>query len=157
MKRLISLTLILLFLTACATNPRKRFLYGAAIGGGTGVVGGAVLSPNSESRGVNTLVFGLVGAVAGAAFALFSRDDSEIPESANSLEQREASRDAEIYVTDTSSQKLPDFVKERLTPTVVEEYTENGPVTEDGLLHEPHKVWRIKRAPELVAKPRSKK
>ena len=65
--------------SGCASMPRKRFLIGGAIGGAGGATAGALLSPNAESRGLNALVFGLVGTVAGAVIGLLIRDDAEEP------------------------------------------------------------------------------
>ena len=46
-------------LPACASlrSPRDRMFMGAGIGGAMGAGGGAIFSPNDESRGLNALVF----------------------------------------------------------------------------------------------------
>ncbi|MBI2606304.1 MAG: hypothetical protein HYW49_09520 [Deltaproteobacteria bacterium] len=43
------------------------------IGGAAGATGGAILSPDNESRGMNMLVFGLTGALIGSALKAISR------------------------------------------------------------------------------------
>lgn len=148
MKILTALTL-LLFLTSCASTPRKRFLYGTGIGLGVGALGGAAFSPNQESKGVNALVFGLFGAVAGGVAGLFLKDDSELPAASGSLEERELGK--EFLVPQGGN--LPSFVRERLEPVVIEEHVERDSISEDGSLREPHRVWRIKRQAELSPKP----
>lgn len=140
--------------SSCATAPRKRFLIGAGVGGATGTVGGALFSPNSESRGLNALVFGLVGAIVGGVTGLLIHDDAEIPEP-KKLEKNAAQpelSDREFQVA-PAAKELPAFVRERLKPVIVEELHEPDTVSEDGSLHEPHKVYRIKRQAELIANP----
>lgn len=156
MRRLILVCLLVSFLTACATSPRKRFLYGAGIGAGAGALGGAALSPNSESRGMNALVFGLTGAVVGGITALFLHDDSELPKSDDSLKARDLEGGSLEFVVPAQVNDLPAYVKDRLQPVVIEEYVEQDSVAEDGSLREPHRVWRIKRPVELSPKPLAK-
>lgn len=158
MKKLPRIILILLLsasvISGCASAPRKRFMIGAAIGGAGGAAGGALLSPNSESRGLNTLVFGLVGLIVGGLAGLLIHDDGEIPEAKKpdqNARQVEAST-REFSVT-PPVQELPPFVRERLKSIVVEELKEPDSISEDGSLHEPHKVYRIKRQAELIANP----
>jgi gas vesicle protein len=143
---------MILTLTACATPPRKRFLYGAGIGAGLGALGGAAFSPNPESKGMNALVFGLTGAVLGGVVSLFAHDDSEVPKAKDTLQERELGQE---FVVRPDAGKLPSYVKDRLQPLVIEEYVEKDSINEDGGLSEPHKVWRIKRPAELVGKPAS--
>jgi hypothetical protein len=129
----------------------------------TGSVSGAVLSPNSESRGLNALVFGLVGAVSGGVLGLLLHDDAEIPDAKKTevLDQKvkESSRNFKINSTQSieSGATLPAFVKERLKAVVVEELSEPDFISEDGSLHEPHKIYRIKHQAELIAKPVTEK
>lgn len=155
-KNILIILLSLTLFTSCAIAPRKRFLIGAAIGGTGGAVSGAVLSPNAESRTLNALVFGLVGTLLGGLTALLIHDDSEVPESkassqnASNANAKNSGREFDVV---PSTQELPPFVKERLKTIVVEELEEPDSVTEDGSLHEPHKVYRIKRQAELIAKP----
>ena len=49
--------------------------------------------------------------------------------------------------------QIPDFVKARIQPVIVEEYMEAATIGEDGTLREPHKVYRIKRPAEFSATP----
>ncbi len=153
MKYLIVAILIFSF-SGCATNPRKRALYGAGIGAGIGAFGGAVLSPNDESKGVNALVFGLTGAVLGGIVGLFLHDDAELPKAGDTLEERELGQE---FVVPQETGALPAYVKDRLQPLVIEEYVEKDSVGDDGGLREPHRVWRIKRPAELAPKPVAKK
>jgi len=154
--RIIYLSLILIFLCGCST-PRGRFLLGATTGGLC--VGGAAvaLSPNQESRGMNALVFGLVGALSGGALALLLSDDAKIPKSESSLQSKEALHtsglNANLYLA-PSGKDLPKFVKDRLQPALIEEATEPDTLSEDGTLHEPHKVYRIQRPAELYSLPK---
>ena len=50
-------------------------------------------------------------------------------------------------------QDLPAFVRDRLQPAIVEEFTESDSLTEDGALRAPHKIYRIKRPAELFTRP----
>src|SRR5690242_15387162 len=86
--REIALVCILTVFTGCAT-PRGRFLLGAGIGaltlGGTATV----LSPDHQSRGMNALVFSLVGALVGGLVGLYAKDDGEVPKSESSIKAKE--------------------------------------------------------------------
>ena len=144
--------LILLMASSCSTAPRNRFFFGAGIGTGVGAIGGAALSPNDESRGLNAILFGLTGAIVGGVIGLFSKDDAEIPKTETELQKQEEALDTKEFVV-PSNQELPAFVKERIQSAIVEEYVEEGSIGDDGTLREPHKVWRIKRPTELVNKP----
>ncbi len=150
--RLLTLLTLAIVLTSCSTVPRKRFLIGAGIGGAGGAVGGAVLSPNDESRGLNSLIFGLVGAIAGGVIGLLIHDDSEIPEAKPSAAKLPSGGPKEFQV-EATDQTLPEFVKNRLQKITVEELPQPDTVSEDGTLHEPHKIYRIKRQAELFAQP----
>jgi hypothetical protein len=148
-----TIALLIALTTGCATSPRKRMFIGAGAGAGMGAVGGAILSPNSESRGLNTLIFGVIGALAGGLGALLMSQEDEIPEGKKPVPSlTEESAAGNEFIT-RPNQELPAFVKQRLIPVVVEELTENDTVGEDGTLHEPHKVYRIKRQAELIARP----
>lgn len=144
-------------LTGCATlNGRNRILAGIGMGAAAGAGGGALFSPNGESRNLNTLVFGLSGALAGGVI-------SYLTDSSSSLEKRSTDLKArELGVTQVGKDflvipeaSLPEFVRKRMQPVVVEEFIERDHVTEEGTLHEPHKAYRIKRPAELFAGPTS--
>ena len=146
--------LILCFSTSCATA-RGRFLFGAAGGAAVGAGSATLLSPNPESRGLNALVFGLVGALAGGVISLLFKDPEPATAIDTSLKARELGKDpaqSTLYAIPPNS-KLPVFVKERLQPVVVEEAEEPDTVSDDGTLHAPHKIYRIQRPAELYAKP----
>lgn len=144
-----------LSLPSCASG-RKSLFIDAGIGAGVGSAGGAALSPNSESRGINALVFGLAGALVGGATALFTDTHTDVSFPHEGIRERETSLDKtvrEFQVLPTES--LPAFLKARVQPMVIEESIESDSLSEDGTLHEPHKVYRIKRPGELFAKPTS--
>jgi len=156
-----SILFLSVFIAGCATTS-GRFSIGAALGGGVGAVGGAALSPNDESRPINALVFGLLGALAGGTLGILtdSQSSKEIPHP--SLRSKEMSKEMSNEINQTTlrnefeisnPKSLPPFIQERLTPVVVEEYHEPDSLSEDGSLHEPHKVYRIKRPAELISKP----
>jgi hypothetical protein len=121
------------------------------MGAAAGSAGGAVLSPNPESRGLNTLVFGLAGALVGGVAGLLTYDDGRIPPAHSSLEERERASLREFSAA--PSEPVPPFVRDRLQPVVIEEYTEGDSVSDDGSLHEPHRAYRIKQPAELFARP----
>lgn len=149
----LAITLSLL-LPGCATG-LMRFATGAAIGSGAGAAGGAMLSPNDESKGMNALVFGLSGALLGGLFGILTDPHPKQQPEKSSLQSKELNIGANVFEV-TPQEKLPPFVKDRLTPVIVEEYREQDSVGEDGALHEPHNVYRIKRQAELISKPASK-
>lgn len=160
MRRLIFMLIAILIGCGCSTTRSvKRMGIGAAGGGAFGVVGGAVLSPNSESRALNSLVFGLSGALVGVAVAALTQpQDAEVNPETGSFKAREqqggaSARQFTVGVPVQSARELPAFLKERLQPVVIEEALETDSVGEDGTLHEPHKVYRIRRPAELFAKP----
>ncbi|MGK5084890.1 hypothetical protein WDW37_16500 [Bdellovibrionota bacterium FG-1] len=147
----LTLLFILITLGSGCSTARGRFLLGAGLGG---VVTGATamaLSPNSASVPLNGVVFGLGGALAGGIGALLLMDDSTIPSARTSLKTKEQATASEY--TAPYSGAFPAFVKDRLQPVVIEENLEADSVSEDGSLHEPHKVYRIKRPAELFARP----
>ena len=141
--------LILCHVSSCATTSPVRFGVGAGIGALV-VGGGAVaLSPNSESRPLNALVFGLTGALIGGLSSLLIHPDA--PAKPSHVNASRSVDDTRLFLAPKSD--LPSFVKERLTPVVIEEFTEKDAISEDGSLHEPHKVYRILRQAELISKP----
>lgn len=154
MQKAIAGILILSLCTSCATA-RGRFILGAVggavAGGGTAVL----LSPNKESQGLNALVFGLAGALVGGLASAFLLKDPKPTDAPDlSLRGRELGiANPEMLYTVPTNSKLPLFVKERLQPVVVEESVEPDTVSEDGTLHEPHKIYRIQRQAELYSKP----
>lgn len=63
--RISLLTIFLLTLTSCSSL-RGSITVGSILGGTLGAMSGVVFSPNKESRAGNALVFGTIGAGAGA-------------------------------------------------------------------------------------------
>ena len=61
----IRMIILLGFLTGCSTVAKTTFVSSLA-GGMVGAAGGAIFSPEKESRDKNSFVFGLAGAAAGA-------------------------------------------------------------------------------------------
>lgn len=148
--------LILMFLaqSGCATNTlnlKQRVAIASGVGAAAGGIGGAVFSPNAESRGTNALVFGLAGALVGGTIRLMLEPEA----GRNSVEGTLKSRDQE---TQSSLREfviqpdpnLPAFLKGRLKPALIEEYLERDSLADDGSLREPHRVYRIKRPTELT-------
>jgi hypothetical protein len=152
MRSHIAVGLIFAF-TACASlSQRDRVMYGAIGGGAIGAAGGSMLSPNDESRGINALVFGLSGALSGGLIALLTdRPPATKPED-KSLKARELSEPRVQSFVVPPGGELPDFVKQRLSPVVIEEFEETDSIAEDGSLRAPHKVYRITRPAELSVK-----
>lgn len=158
------LTAALLILgTACTTlRGNRRLGAGVAIGGAAGASGGAVLSPNDESRVLNALVFGLSSALVGGAVALLTEPREKAPEPATTFREREqglspGARQFQLQAPMSDPASLPEFLRQRLQPMVIEEARERGTLTEDGSLHEPHKVYRIVRPAELQPEPQGGK
>lgn len=54
-------------------SSRRDVMLAGIIGGAAGATGGAILSPDHESRAMNMLVFGLTGALIGSALRAISR------------------------------------------------------------------------------------
>ena len=156
-KKTIQIVLILsIAIQGCASfqSQRDHVLLGAGAGGAIGAVSGAGLSPNDESRGMNALVFGLSGAIIGGLVGFFTPSIPDSKKGAQNLEEKDmASRQNNKEYSLSPNEELPDYIKKRLSPTVVEEFIENDQVGEDGSLHAPHKVYRIKHPAELIAKP----
>jgi hypothetical protein len=153
MKHSISLILILLLPSCSNFELQEKYLYGLT-GGAAGALLGSTVSPNDESKGLNALMFGALGAGAGMLVHYLKKGRKVIAEVPSTLEGRELKGAAPREMTvPATTQKLPDFVRARLTPIVIEEYLEKDTVGEDGSLIEPHRVWRIKHQPELVPSP----
>lgn len=151
------LALAITQLTGCATlNPNVRIAGGVLLGGAIGASAGAALSPNDESRALNALVFGLTGALVGGGIAVWTSPENKATEPKSDLRARELGQvtSGKEYLV-TPRQELPEFLKQRVQPVVIEEFTEKDSVTEEGILHEPHKAYRIKRQAELLANPTS--
>jgi hypothetical protein len=154
LKKLATFIVLVPLLTGCATMSRPRVQWGMGIGGVAGAIGGAALSPNDASRGWNAVVFGAVGTALGGLIGYLSEPKPSGQAEAPSLKARELapvapSKEVEI----ATPEGLPGFVRERLQPVVIEEYVEPDTVSPDGTLHEPHKVYRIKKPAELFARP----
>ncbi len=153
MLAIISLVVVL---TGCSTlTGTKRTFTFAVAGGATGAVGGAVLSPNPESRALNALVFGLVGSLVGGISGIATDRPLSAPsEKPDSLIEEGTGLNSRTSVV-APYETLPDYVKKRLQPIVIEEFVEADQVDEDGVLRESHKAYRIKRQPEFNPRPLS--
>jgi len=118
-------------------------------------VGGALLSPNPESKDLNAIVFGVAGALVGGAACAFLFKDPKPNTKDFNLREKELGleEDTKLYAIPPTS-KLPAFVKERLAPVVIEESEESDSVSEDGTLHEPHRTYRIQKPAELFSRPK---
>ena len=149
------LLLSILSFTSCSTlSLKERVLIGSGFGAGVGAIGGSALSPNSESQGLNALIFGLTGALVGGAASLIFTDNKDHVSGSlkERLDRNELSKNNQYLVHPTG--KLPQFVRDRISPAVVEEAIEKDQISEDGTLHEPHKVYRIMRQAELYTSPK---
>ena len=150
---------IVMSLSGCANlSSRARFWVTSGAGAAAGAAGGVTLSPNEESRALNALVFGLTGALLGGGWAMLTDRSPEHKETNNGLKAQERLQDKLLDQTVREFQvgpagEVPAFVRDRLHPLVIEEFVEADSVGEDGTLHEPHKVYRIKRPGELFARP----
>lgn len=155
MKKLTLSSLILV--SACATqNERERLILATSVGAAAGASGGAMLSPNPESRGMNAIVFGLTGALSGAIYAHLTSRPKPVRTKAKQLKEREEEmRKANILfqIPAINAASLPAFLKGRVSQIVIEEIPMQERVGEDGTLHEAHKAYRIKNPPELLPTP----
>lgn len=153
------IALISLFAQGCASlSGTKRLVVSAGIGAGAGVIGGATLSPNEESRALNALVFGLSGALISGGIAMITDAKPEPSSRITDLRTRDQGTGPSLDQTIQEfqvlpNQSLPDFLRDRIQPVVIEEYVETDSLSEDGTLHEPHRAYRIKRPGELFARP----
>ncbi len=154
--RLLTTGLICLIASGCATlNQRERLTVGVAGGAALGAAAGSLLSPNSESQGLNALVFGLSGALTGGLVALLTDRPPVTKPEDKSLKAKELGGGLGQEYVVPPNVPLPEFVKRRLTPVVIEEFEERDSIAEDGSLRAPHKVYRIKRQAELTTAPAS--
>lgn len=149
--RVIKAILVGALVSGCATlKQQDRLLVGVGGGAALGAAGGSLLSPNSESQGLNALVFGLSGALTGGLVALLTDRPPVTPTEDKSLKARELKTGVSQQFVVPQKDELPEFVKRRLTPVVIEEFEERDTLAEDGSLRAPHKVYRIKRQAELT-------
>lgn len=141
-------------LSGCASvRGGWRLALGTGSGAAAGAAGGALLSPNDASRPLNALVFGLAGGLVGG-FVAWVTEPKNTPGSGEALKEKELGAMPKSKQTSVLfSSDLPSFVRDRLTPLVIEEVEERDSISEDGGLHEPHRVFRIVKPPELSAKP----
>jgi len=70
--------LIILLLTSCSTL-KKSMIAGALVGGVVGATGGALYSPDENSRDRNAYLFGIVGAAATAGIVYLIHDGPKKP------------------------------------------------------------------------------
>ena len=134
--------------SASCTTPQLRFSIGAVSAGAVGAAGGVLLSPpDSQNRLLNALIFGLGSALVGAGIGVFSVNEPRSCQAPLNLGPNGEPR-AEYHLDESGA--LPDFLKTRISPTVIEQFQERDRITEDGSLHEPHKVYRVKKPADLV-------
>jgi hypothetical protein len=138
--------LIVIALPGCAST-RGRFLIGSLAGGAVAAPIAVGLSPNKESVLFNALVFGLGGALAGAFTGVLSGPDVHLESglSSTNLRAREALH--------APAQDSNAYLEGRVIPPVIETFRQEGLISEDGVLHEPHRAYRIARPAELVPAP----
>lgn len=146
-----ALFFVLLVLQSCSTFSLRDPWAATAVGLAAGAGGAFALTKEKQRQGTNMAIAGAVTGLAmhlGAKF-VWSRETD--PAKAELLELRERNfRPTREITVPATSQKLPDFLERRLTPLVLEQWVEKDSISEDGSLNEPHKMWRIKRLPELV-------
>jgi hypothetical protein len=70
--------LLLLLLTSCSTL-KKSLVAGALVGGTLGATGGAIYSPDEESRDKNAFLFGIIGSVATAGIVYLMHEEPKKP------------------------------------------------------------------------------
>lgn len=74
----ISILLLMTFSLTSCTTMRKSLVYGGLAGGAIGAFAGSSLSPDSYSKAPNAVLWGGIGALAGAALGyFFFNDDPE--------------------------------------------------------------------------------
>lgn len=156
--RSLNLSVLLLIgvqLSGCATlHGPGRTLSFSAMGAATGAGGGYLFSPNKESKDLNALVFGLAGALFGGIAGLIGdRPDEAVKPASTIFDRSEIGTGSSKEMLVLPQESLPEYVRKRIQPVVVEEFTETDRVGEDGELHEAHKVYRIKRQAEFNSRP----
>lgn len=139
---------------ATLTGPKRTFTFSAA-SAAAGAIGGAVLSPDKENQGLNALIFGLAGALVGGVSGMLTDRDLKAPSKEATFFDGTSSSGTAKSVQVAPYESLPEYVRKRLQPIVIEEFTEGDQVDEDGILREAHKAYRIKRQPEFEPKPLS--
>lgn len=146
--------ILLLFcvaLSGCANFSLRDPWASTAVGLAGGSAGALALTKNKEHQGKNMAITGAALGLAMHLGAKFLWGKEIDPAKAEILELRAKNlRPAREITVPAANQKLPDFLEKRLTPLVLEQWVENDSISEDGSLNEPHKVWRIKRHPELI-------
>lgn len=146
-----------LMLASCASSNRNRdFVFSVSAGAAVGAGSGAALSPNAESRPWNAVIFGLTGALVGGAlnYLLSNKEPAEDSATKSLLErEKKIVQSNAITINPPVAGAVPDFLKNRVTNLVIEELTLPSTVSEDGVLQEPHKAYRIKQQPELLPLP----
>ncbi len=150
----ISGLVILGLLTSGCASVRGGWRLAIGTGGGAAIGGtsGALLAPNDENRALNALVFGLGGALLGGATA-YVTDPTPTQAEGPTLRERELGVRPQSTIPASAGSGLPEFVRERLSPVVIEEAVERDQVSDDGTLHEPHRIYRILKPAELNAQP----
>lgn len=140
-----------ILLLGCSTTGSKRIFLGVGSGLATGAAGGIVFSPNSESTVLNALVFGLAAGLVGGSIAALTDTSPKASSTQMTLKENDLGlKPFEANYAPKLSDEIPGFVKDRLKPLVVEEYVQQEVLSDDGTLHEAHKVYRIKRGAELI-------
>jgi hypothetical protein len=160
MKLTIIIILSLLGFSSCSSL-KKSLIYGGLTGTAIGVAGGNALSPDSESRNPNMVVWGSLGLIIGAGLGyLFHMDDPEnreLPSMILPSGQKPYTRDGkfnEAIVIPSDSKKyevesgpLPEhlkgkvkkpFIIEHIIPERVEELKSGKTIT-----IEAHKAWEV--------------
>lgn len=144
-----------LMFSACSSlNPKLRVL-GETLGGGiTGASLGAAFAPNDDNRAINALVFGLGTALLAGGVAVWLMPDTPKADPTPDLRAREMglAPTGTQYMVHPDSE-LPEYLKQRVQPAVIEEFEEKDSISDEGTLHEPHRAYRIKRPAELSANP----
>lgn len=94
----LNLILICFLCSSCSTL-NKSLIAGALISGAVGSLGGAVFSPDQESRDKNAYLFGIIGAAAGtgAAYGTWKDPKSRVPPSMMLDEPVQAHQEVPIF------------------------------------------------------------
>ena len=146
MKQTFTILLLLVSLVSC-TSLKKSMVYGGLAGGAIGAYAGSALSPDSYSKAPNALIWGGVGALAGAALGyFFFHDDPEnrdlphmILKDQNKIRSTDEFSSPMIIPTEASLYKikdspLPDSLRSKVPrPSIIEmtiperiQHLENG-------------------------------